>query len=413
MTSSSHSPFNLRLRTWVTVAAIFSGALIFTSCNSNAKDELAHHHHDHGGHHHAEGHDHEAEEGHDHEHEGEEAEGHSGKEIVIEPEQAKMLGIETTAIKPSPFSDVLKVSGRIMETASATGTASAPTSGIVTFANGITEGSRVKAGQRIATVRAGRTTGGDPNAAARANMEAAKRELDRLKPLHEHGIVSTAEYNAALAAYNSAKALYSPGASAGAVVAPVSGTLTALSVRNGGFVEAGAPVASISSGTGLTLRADVPQRHYGKIASIKGVNIKTPYSDEAIDLSALGASQSQGGTVSDNRPGYVPVYFTFTNGGNILPGTPAEVFLLGEVRENVISVPVSALSEQQGRFFVFRRLDDECYEKVPVTLGANDGTRVEIKDGIKAGDNIVTKGTVSVRLAESSGVVPEGHSHNH
>ncbi len=390
MTSSSHSPFNLRLRTWVTVAAIFSGALIFTSCNSNAKDELAHHHHDHGGHHHAEGHDHEAEEGHDHEHEGEEAEGHSGKEIVIEPEQAKMLGIETTAIKPSPFSDVLKVSGRIMETASATGTASAPTSGIVTFANGITEGSRVKAGQRIATVRAGRTTGGDPNAAARANMEAAKRELDRLKPLHEHGIVSTAEYNAALAAYNSAKALYSPGASAGAVVAPVSGTLTALSVRNGGFVEAGAPVASISSGTGLTLRADVPQRHYGKIASIKGVNIKTPYSDEAIDLSALGASKSQGGTVSDT-----------------------EVFLLGEVRENVISVPVSALSEQQGRFFVFRRLDDECYEKVPVTLGANDGTRVEIKDGIKAGDNIVTKGTVSVRLAESSGVVPEGHSHNH
>ena len=107
------------------------------------------------------------------------------------------------------------------------------------------------------------------------------------------------------------------------------------------------------------------------------------------------------------------VYFTFTNGGNILPGTPAEVFLLGEVRENVISVPVSALSEQQGRFFVFRRLGDECYEKVPVTLGANDGTRVEIKDGIKAGDNIVTKGTVSVRLAESSGVVPEGHSHNH
>ena len=154
-----------------------------------------------------------------------------------------------------------------------------------------------------------------------------------------------------------------------------------------------------------------------ELAKIKGVGIEQIFlgngSDEAIDLSALGASQSQGGTVSENRPGYVPVYFTFTNGGNILPGTPAEVFLLGEVRENVISVPVSALSEQQGRFFVFRRLDDQCYEKVPVTLGANDGTRVEIKDGIKAGDNIVTKGTVSVRLAESSGVVPEGHSHNH
>lgn len=324
-----------------------------------------------------------------------------------------MLGIETTAIKPSPFSDVLKVSGRIMETASATGTASAPTSGIVTFANGITEGCRVKAGQRIATVRAGRTTGGDPNAAARANMEAAKRELDRLKPLHEHGIVSTADYNAALAAYNNAKALYSPGASSGAVTAPVSGTVTGLSVRNGAFVDAGAPVASISSGSGLTLRADVPQRHYGKVAAIRGVNIKTPYSDEVVDLTALGARQSQGGTVSDSRPGYVPVYFTFTNSGSLLPGTPAEVYLLGQAREGVISVPVSAISEQQGRYFVFRKVDEECYEKVPVTLGTNDGARVEILDGVHAGDNIVTKGTVSVRLAESSGVVPEGHSHNH
>lgn len=398
---------SLRLRTWLTVVAIISGAVCITSCNSNAKDELAHHHHDHG---HAEGHEHSEAEGHDHEAEGEE---NDGNEIVIEPEQAKMLGVETSVIKPTPFSDVLKVSGRIMETASATGTASAPTSGIVTFAAGITEGSHVRAGQRIATVKAGRTSGGDPNAAARANVEAAKRELDRLKPLHEHGIVSTAEYNAALAAYNNAKALYSPGASSGAVTAPVSGTVTGLSVRNGAFVDAGAPVASISSGSGLTLRADVPQRHYGKVTAISGVNIKTPYSDEVVDLTALGARQSQGGTVSDSRPGYMPVYFTFTNSGSLLPGTPAEVYLLGQAREGVISVPVSAISEQQGRYFVFRKVDDEHYEKLPVTLGANDGARVEILKGVHAGDNIVTKGTVSVRLAESSGVVPEGHSHNH
>ena len=107
------------------------------------------------------------------------------------------------------------------------------------------------------------------------------------------------------------------------------------------------------------------------------------------------------------------VYFTFTNSGSLLPGTPAEVYLLGQAREGVISVPVSAISEQQGRYFVVRKVDEECYEKVPVTLGTSDGARVEILDGVHAGDNIVTKGTVSVRLAESSGVVPEGHSHNH
>ena len=46
-------------------------------------------------------------------------------------------------------------------------------------------------------------------------------------------------------------------------------------------------------------------------------------------------------------------------------------------------------------------------------LGATDGARREILSGIKNGDKVVTAGTTYVRLAESSGAVPEGHSHNH
>ncbi len=373
-------------------AAFTACAAVVCSCNSNAKDELAHHHHDH------------------HEHE---ARAHTGNEIVLEPEQAEMLGVKATQVKPVTFHKVLKVSGQVLESAAGAGMASAPAAGTIIFAPGIGEGSRVSAGMVIARVRQGNTTGGDPNAAARANLEAAKRELDRITPLHEHGIVSTAEYNAAIAAYNAAKAMYSPGASAGAVVAPVAGVITSLKARSGEFVEAGAPVAAVSSGNSLTLRADVPQRHYGALANITGAKIRTPYSTDVIDLADLGAARRQGAAPSSERPGYVPVYFVFDNNGSVVPGTPVEVFLQGNPREGVIALPVSAVSEQQGRYFVFRKVDEECYEKIPVTLGDSDGDMVEITNGVKAGDNIVTAGAVSVRLAESSGVVPEGHSHNH
>lgn len=386
--------------------AMAAGSATLSSCNSNAKDELAHHHHDHG---HEAGHEHSDAEGHDHDAEGKE---HAGA-IVLEPEQAKFLGVEAQPVKPSAFHKVLKVSGQILESASGASVATAPAAGTVTFAKGINEGSRVSAGTVIAHVRGGRTTGGDPNAAAHARLEAAKKELERIRPLHEHGIVSTADYNAAVAAYNAARAEYSPAAASGAIVAPLSGTVTRLMVKTGEYVDAGAQVASISSGSGLTLRADLPQRHYAVVSEITGAKFRTPYSDNVTDLSALSGSRLQGNMPASSRPGYIPVYFTFSNDGTIVPGTPVEVYLQGAPRKDVITVPMGAVSEQQGRYFVYRKLDEDCYEKLPVTLGENDGEFVEVLDGVRAGDNIVVKGAVAVRLAESSGVVPEGHTHSH
>jgi multidrug efflux pump subunit AcrA (membrane-fusion protein) len=127
----------------------------------------------------------------------------------------------------------------------------------------------------------------------------------------------------------------------------------------------------------------------------------------------LGASLISGAGKSSSQPGYIPIYFTFNNDGTFIPGSMVEVYLIGASRDNVISVPVTALSEQQGDHFVYIKLDEEGYVKAPVKLGTRDGVRVEILDGVHAGDQVVVQGTTTVRLAETSSVVPEGHSHNH
>ena len=66
--------------------------------------------------------------------------------------------------------------------------------------------------------------------------------------------------------------------------------------------------------------------------------------------------------------------------------------------ENVLSVPVSALIEEQGVYSVFIRLDEEGYKKQWVTLGANNGSEVQILSGLKPGDEVVTRGAYQIKL---------------
>jgi len=107
------------------------------------------------------------------------------------------------------------------------------------------------------------------------------------------------------------------------------------------------------------------------------------------------------------------VYFSFDNNGLVVPGAYAEIFLIGSVRQNAIIVPIDAIIEQQGKYYVYVRLDDECYEKRLVSVGMSNGREIEILSGLNIDENVVVHGAIIVKLAESSGAVPEGHSHNH
>ncbi|MDR3261204.1 MAG: efflux transporter periplasmic adaptor subunit, partial [Tannerella sp.] len=90
-----------------------------------------------------------------------------------------------------------------------------------------------------------------------------------------------------------------------------------------------------------------------------------------------------------------------------------EIYLLSEPQEYVIAIPLSAVTEEQGLFFVYLQLDEDGYKKQEVTLGADDGERTFVTSGLKEGDRIVTEGVYPVKLAAQASVIPEGHTHNH
>ena len=369
--------------------------------------------HDHAGHDAEHGHDHHP--AHSHQApqtEGDSHEAHPDGTIVLAPDMAARLGVETDTARVGAMSRVIKVSGLVEPASDSRATASAPTAGIVTMARGIEVGSEVRAGQLIATVRADGVSGGDANRAARAELTAARAELARVEPLWRDRLVTRAEYNAAVAAVERAEAAYSGAAASGRVTAPVSGVITALDAATGQYVGTGDAVATIGSAATLTLRADVPAGRYAAAGDITDARISLPYASGRTILLSEAGGRRTGASASGGTAGYVPVAFTFSS-PDVIPGAAVDAYLLGSGSAEALTVPASAIVEQQGEYYVYVRLDEDCYIKQPVTLGASDGSRRAILSGLRGGEAVVSRGTTAITLAAAAGAVPAGHSHSH
>ena len=183
-------------------------------------------------------------------------------------------------------------------------------------------------------------------------------------------------------------------------------------MRDGDFVEVGTPLMTITKNQHLYLRAEVPVRHYASLNKIRTAKFRTAYSNETFDLMAMHGQLLSSGKSAVSTSSYVPVTFQFDNEGSVVAGAYAEVFLVTGEREGVISVPISALTEEQGVYYIYIKVDDDGYRKQEVTLGATDGERTEIISGLKGGEDVVVEGAVNVKLASASNAIP-AHTHSH
>jgi multidrug efflux pump subunit AcrA (membrane-fusion protein) len=129
-----------------------------------------------------------------------------------------------------------------------------------------------------------------------------------------------------------------------------------------------------------------------------------------VELSALDGRLVSVGRSLEAGSTTLPVTFEFTADPSLVNGSTVEVYLLGGERENTLTLPIGAITESQGLYFVYQKVDDEGYIRHEVTLGSSDGERVEITAGITPGMEIVTRGAVHVKMATSS-AIPHSHQH--
>ena len=382
----------------------------------------------HAGHDHShEGHNHEHE-GHDHEHEtAEEHAGHNHEskatkhsdEIIFPKAQAAKTTFEVREIQPASFNQVVKTTGQVLAAPGDEAVIVATSNGVVSFSsNKLTEGTKVQKGQSLFQISSKNIAEGDYYTKVKATYEAAKANYDRAEALVKDKIISQKEFESTKLEFENAKTAYNAvsnhkTAKGVSVNAPINGHMKNILVKEGEYITVGLPLATVSQNQRLVLRAEVSQRYYNAMQSVKSANFKTPYDNKVYSLEDLNGRLLSFGKTSNENSFFIPVSFEFDNKGEVIPGSFVEVYLISSPIENTLSIPVSALTNEMGIYYVYVQIDEEGYRKQEVALGANNGKEVQIIKGLHPRDRVVTQGAYQVKMASASGAIPHGHSHEH
>ncbi|MEG0500134.1 MAG: efflux RND transporter periplasmic adaptor subunit [Rikenellaceae bacterium] len=341
-------------------------------------------------------------------------------EVQLKEGQAKEAHIETYLVKAtSDFSSVIKTTGKVSSNKTDKKVIVAPTSGVVNIiAPNLVDGVAVAKGKALVAVSTAKIEGGDLIKKTTARYQAAKSDFERAKSLIGDKLISQSDFNAIKVTFTTAQAEYDAlnaksGNNGVRVSSPINGYLTELLVKDGEYVEAGAPLMIVSAGNKALLTAYVSERYYGRLRNITGANFKTAYNNNVYDIKDLGGKVIAYGKGENDESYLVPVTFEFNNSADILPGSFVEVYLKEKPMAGAIAIPLSAVTEEQNVYYVYTHRGEQLYRKNEVKLGANDGKFVEVLSGIKDGDKVVTKGTYQIKLASSSGVIPAACGHQH
>ncbi len=386
-------------------------AIITASCGHN------HHHEKH--HHAAEEHEHTTCE-HNHENEKIAVEIENPDAVVFTKEQQAKIDFTVVEARREPFGQVIRTTAQIQSSQGDERIISAKASGTVVFNFSVTEGKNVNSRQTLFSIDGGATA--DDNLAVRyagaeSEYNRAKAEYDRKMELAKENIVSQSDlleaktdYTNAEAAYNNLKSNFSEGRQN--ISSPIDGYVTRILVQNGQFVEAGQPVLVVSQNRDLFLKAELQSKYFDLLGNITSANIRLLNSNRTCSLEELGGRVLSYGKTADINNPLIPVIFQVNNKAGLLPGSFVEMFIKIQTSAQALTIPNEAIIEEMGSHFVFVQLTPELFEKRAVQTSVTDGIRTEIKEGITAGEHVVCKGAILVKLAQSAGAdAHAGHAH--
>lgn len=346
----------------------------------------------------------------------------SSNGAVFPKEKSWSVDFATEEAVLEPFGQVIRATSRVQPSQEEVFTVSALTDGVVSIgAKALVEGREVRKGETLCIVKGSGTA--DENLAtkyarAEADYNFARNEYERKKALASDRIVSESELRQAEAAFEIAKAVFENlkgnfDASGQSAKSPIEGFVTSVTVSNGQFVRAGDPIATVSRSRSLLVVAEIQPRYSACLKDICGATFKDMDSGRIWTLDELeGKVVSYGKSVSSDSP-LIPVTFSVPNKGGFIPGSFLQTRIITRSDTPAITLPTTSLIEEQGNYFVYRQLTPEYFEKTPVTIGASDGLRTEIRSGLSAGERVVSKGAMFVKLAQASGALDPHAGHNH
>ena len=267
----------------------------------------------------------------------------------------------------------------------------------------VDEGERVKANQSLAEldpqdVRLQLEATRAQVAAAQANLSLVRSERDRYKTLLERQMVSRSQFDNAENLYRAGEAklqqlkaeqdVASNQASYAVLRAPQDGVIAQRQVEVGQVVSAGQTVFSLAADGERDLLISLPEQAFGRF------KIGLPVSVELWSQ----PGQRFSGRIRELSPSADPKSRTFAariafTAGEVPAelGQSARVFIAQE-GVNALSVPLSALSAENGATYVWRVGQGNKLQQVAVRVGPYGQSSVPVLEGLTPADWVVAAG---------------------
>lgn len=233
-----------------------------------------------------------------------------------------------------------------------------------------------------------------------ASAALARTSLKRWQQLAQQGVVTPQELDERQAQANVTEAnLRAARANVanlrevlrfGAVLAPFSGVVTSRTVDLGALVVAGAaaaarPLLTLVQTDTVRVMLNVPQSAAARVRT--GMSARVLVRD-AGDASAAGTVVRTAGAIDPVTRTLLTELHIPNRARTLLPGMYAQVQFTVPSTGASLRIPAIALIVR-GEGTLVARVENDTVQLVPVTLGRDFGTSLEVLDGVKAGDALV------------------------
>lgn len=291
------------------------------------------------------------------------------------------------------------------------------------------EGSRVTAGQPMfqidpEPIRARVSSATAEVAVAKARLDEARRQRDRVAPLFEQNAVSQSRRDEVVSAYEVADANFTSAQAAlktaqldleyTDVRAPIGGLTSREVVSEGSLVSTdkdGSLLTTIMQMDPLYVEFSVPEGEAAMLrSSLAPANLgksgeKSSKTPPVVKLLLDDGSEYPDAaklTFVDNAvertSGTVRVRAVLANpGGQLIPGQFIRARIEGATLAAVMIVPRKAVLTNAQAHFVWVVAAEEKIEMRPVQIGRNIGNDIVITQGLAAGDRVVVEGVLKVQ----------------
>ncbi len=273
----------------------------------------------------------------------------------------------------------------------------------------VDEGQKVSKGQTLFRLETQSLS--QDAAAAKANVNAAQVEVNKLKPLVEKNIISNVQLETAKAKLQQAKSGYSSIAANidyGNIKSPVNGYVGSIKLRKGALVSptSQTPLTKVSDISKVYAYFSMNEKEYlDFIQNAKGSDIEEKIKNlpKVQLILANGELYKEEGTIEtinsqvNAQTGSISFRAVFDNPSRVLTNGNSGKIKIPKVFTDALVIPKESTYEQQGATYVYKVAKDSTAVSAKIETKAEVDNLFVVSSGVEKGDLIVAKGANKLR----------------